>query len=226
MDEEEFLLLYNINNPSNNNLVIPFWNHERFDLERITDDECKLEFLFLKNDIYALYGALDIPDEIVCCNGFKVSGICGLCVLLKRFAYPCRYTDMIPRFALSVPQLCMVSNTMLSYVFDNWCHLLRTFDQNWLSRENLQRFANIIHEKDAPLDNCWGFVDGTVRRVCRPGRNQIVLYDRHKKVHGIKFQSVVAPNGMVANLYGHVEGRKHDTTMLVRSNLLANLQEH
>ena len=71
-----------------------------------------------------------------------------------------------------------------------------------------------------------GFVDGTVRRVCRPGRNQSVLYNGHKKVHAIKFQSVVAPNGMCANLYGPVEGRCHDSTMLARSDLLGLLQRH
>ena len=27
------------------------------------------------------------------------------------------------------------------------------------------------------------------------------MYNGHKRVHGIKFQSVVAPNGLIANLY-------------------------
>ena len=43
-------------------------------------------------------------------------------------------------------------------------------------------------------------------------------------VHGIKFQSVALPNGMIANLNGPYEGRKHDSTMLYESNLVQDLQ--
>ena len=32
------------------------------------------------------------------------------------------------------------------------------------------------------------------------------LYNGHKRVHAIKFQSVVAPNGLIANLYGQLKG--------------------
>ena len=70
-------------------------------------------------------------------------------------------------------------------------HLLTDFDQPWLPPANLQRFAEMIHRKGGALQNCWGFVDGTVRPT---GRNMGVLYNGHKKVHSIKFQSVVAPS--------------------------------
>ena len=39
-------------------------------------------------------------------------------------------------------------------------------------------------------------------------------------MHGIKFQSVVAPNGLIASLVGPVEGRRHDSGMLADSGLL------
>lgn len=48
----------------------------------------------------------------------------------------------------------------------------------------------------------------------------------HKRVHAIKFQSVVAPNGLIANLYGPDEGRQHDSGMLADSGLLPQLQLH
>ena len=54
------------------------------------------------------------------------------------------------------------------------------------------------------MSNCWGFVDGTVRPIARPGEYQRVLYNGYKRVHALKFQSVVAPNGMIANLHGPV----------------------
>ncbi|XP_048577691.1 uncharacterized protein LOC116607814 [Nematostella vectensis] len=52
------------------------------------------------------------------------------------------------------------------------------------------------------------------------------MYNVHKRVHGIKFQSVVAPNGLIANLFGPVEGKRHDERMLQMSGLLHQLQQY
>ena len=52
------------------------------------------------------------------------------------------------------------------------------------------------------------------------------LYNGHKRVHSIKFQSVVAPNGLLVNLYGPVEGRRHDSGILALSGLLRDLQTY
>ena len=86
---------------------------------------------------------------------------------------------------------------------------LTSFNQLWLSQANLEHYANVIHNKNALLQSCWGFVDGTIRPVCRPGENQRVLY-----------------NGHIANLYGPAEGNRHDSGMLAVSGLLTDLQQH
>lgn len=39
----------------------------------------------------------------------------------------------------------------------------------------LQEYAAVIHAKGAPLDTCFGFVDGTIRPISRPGQHQRVL---------------------------------------------------
>ena len=61
-----------------------------------------------------------------------------------------------------------------------------------------------MHNKGAALQNCFGFVDGTVRQICRPGQMQRAVYNGHKSVHDQKFRSVVLPNGMIANMFGPV----------------------
>ena len=55
-----------------------------------------------------------------------------------------------------------------------------------------------------PKQYCFGFIDGTVRPIARPGENQRVVYNGHKRVHALKFQSVVLPNGLIGNMYGPV----------------------
>ena len=51
-----------------------------------------------------------------------------------------------------------------------------------------------------------------------------MMYNCHKRVHAIKFQSVVIPNGLIASLSGPYEGKRHDSTMLYESGLLDNLR--
>ena len=66
-------------------------------------------------------------------------------------------------------------------------------------------YADAVHSKGAVLDNCFGFIDGTVRPISRSMSNQRVVYKYgHKRVHALKFQAVSLPNGLIANIYGPV----------------------
>ena len=56
--------------------------------------------------------------------------------------------------------------------------------------------------------------------------HQRVLCNGPKRYHALKFQSVVAPNDLIANLYGPVEGKRHGSGMLMDSSLLNQLQQH
>lgn len=54
------------------------------------------------------------------------------------------------------------------------------------------------------------------------------MYDGHHCAHGLSFQSVVFPNGMIGDLHGPQPGRRHDAFLLRKSGLnsrLASLQE-
>ena len=51
-------------------------------------------------------------------------------------------------------------------------------------------FSDAIHRRGAPLTSCIGFIDGTVRQITRPTRNQRHVYSGHKRVHCLKFQVI------------------------------------
>ena len=185
----------------------------------MSDDTCKVEFRYLRNHIYKVINVMNFPDTFTCYNGLKFDAVEGICIFLKRFAYPCRYLDMIPRFAKAVSQFCLISNLVMDHAYTHWNHSLPTFNQHWLSANCIETFPNAIFQKSGALQNCLGFVDGTVRPVFRPSRNQQVLYNGHKNVHALKFQSVAVPTGLVANLYSPVEGKRHHSAMLAESGL-------
>ena len=110
----------------------------------------------------------------------------GLCMILKRFAYPCRYSDMVHRFGRPVPVLSMAANAVTNYVFDTHGHLITDWNPNILHRQALLQYSQAIRAKGASLNNCFGFIDGTVRPISRPGRNQRIVYNGHKRVHAFK----------------------------------------
>ena len=113
---------------------------------------------------------------------------------------------------------------MMDLIYGRWHHLLTRYNHDLLSPPKLLQYAEAIGQAGAALNNCWGFVDGTVRPVCRPNENQRVIYNGHKRVHSIKFQAVALPNGLVGDLFGPVEGRRHDSFMLAASGFLRELQ--
>ena len=133
---------------------------------------------------------------------------------------------MIPRFGRPIPELCIINNYTLNFIYDRWNYLLNAMNQAWLSPNCFQLFENAIYVKGAPLDHCWGFTDGTVKLCCRSDFNQRIVYNGHKRVYGIKFQSVVNPGGLIANLFSPVEGRKYHSGMLGYSDLCTQLEQH
>ena len=214
ISDKAFLILYEEYESAN--LCFPYWEYGSFQLDDLERSECKAEFRVEK---------VQVPNIFRCTQGTICSGEEGLCLLLRRLSYPCRYHDLIHRFGRPVPELCMITNTVLNWMYDNHGHRLTSWNnQPFLSPAYLELYAQAITMKGCPLTNCFGFIDGTVRQISKPGENQRILYNGHKRVYSLKFQSVAIPNGLIANLYGPVEGRRHDAGMLKDSGLLTTLQ--
>ena len=125
-------------------------------------------------------------------------------MLLRRTSYPCRYSDMIPRFPRPVSVLSLITNEGLDFIYENHSHLVTDWNRNVLTPVALQTYAEAVSRKGAPLQNCFGFIDGTVRPISRPGTGKRVVYNGHKRVHGLKFQSVTLPNGLIGNIFGPI----------------------
>ena len=61
------------------------------------------------------------------------------------------------------------------------------WNQTFLNPAKLEEYAQAISDRGAALKNCLGFIDGTVRPICRPDQNQRVIYNGHKKVTDSSF---------------------------------------
>ena len=78
--------------------------------------------------------------------------------------------------------------------------------------------------RQCPLTGCIGFIDGTVRPMCRPMRHQELVYNGHKRKHALKYQSIMMANGMMV-LHGPFEGRRHDSFLLGESGAKEQLAQ-
>ena len=196
----------------------------RFNIDTLTDDQCWINFRFIKRDIVRLAALLELPAVIQASNGCVCPRVDALCMVLLRSSYPNRLCDLEAFFGRPTSALSLLINRTVHILCNKHRQRLTSFDMPWLRQNHLQQYADVIHEKGAPLVNCIGFIDGSVRPICRPTQHQRVCYNGHKRIHAIKFQSVVIPNGLIANLYGPMEGRRHDCALLRSSGLVEEFQ--
>ena len=77
IDDDKCLLLYDLNLSKNHELS--YHSYEKFDLDSLSEDECKSEFRFDKRDIYRLCDVFEIPEEIRSYNGMVFDKEESLC---------------------------------------------------------------------------------------------------------------------------------------------------
>ena len=111
IDDEELLLLHEEFSPKNPDYS--YENYGRLELEDMNDSECLAEFRVKKRDLEILADALQIPDSFTCDQRSVVTGMEGFCILLRRLAYPCRYSDIGLLHLISAPPL--LRNNFSSY---------------------------------------------------------------------------------------------------------------
>ena len=100
---EKYFLLNDLS--ASKNLAFPYWQHGSFELDLLTDVEYKSEFILYRNDIYKLAKVLITPDQIISYHRSKLDGIEAFYIILKKFVYPCWYSDIIQRCGRSVAEV-------------------------------------------------------------------------------------------------------------------------
>ncbi|XP_077501449.1 uncharacterized protein LOC144112496 [Amblyomma americanum] len=183
-------------------------------------------FRFEKDDLRKLQSALRIPEMVLTPQKVSVPGDEALCITLRRLAYPNRLCDLEDLFGRHSSVLSSLTNEVLRRVDECFFHLLDDFNnQKWLNLNTLEKFSQAIHAKGAPLTNCWAFIDGTARAICRPSRDQKLYFSGHKRFHALKYQSIMCPNGIICQLDGSYPGSKHDAGNFGISKVYSKLEK-
>ncbi|KAH7937287.1 hypothetical protein HPB49_010291 [Dermacentor silvarum] len=173
--------------------------HGLLNIAEMPSDVFRRHFRFEKADFSVLQRALRIPDLVTSAQGVHVRGLEALSICLKRLAYPNRLCDLQHFFGLHYSVISSISNKVLDHI-------------------------EAVHNKGAALQNCWAFIDGTARPICRPSEDQHAYFSGHKRLHVLKYQAVMCANGLVCELDGPYPGRRHDAGILHESGLYEKLE--
>lgn len=176
-------------------------------------------------EVTELAAVLELPAKVIAGNGVCEDRVTALAMLLRRLAYPARSSDVEMMFGWERSRFTRIWQTTASLIYHRWRHLLR-FDPTRLTPSKLQQYAKAISTKCGFEVPVWGFIDGTLRKVARPLLNQRILYNGWKRIHALKWHSVITPDGLHAHVFGPVEGRRHDETLYKESGLTKILDEY
>jgi hypothetical protein len=107
------------------------------------------------------------------------------------------FTYLVFQLNILVYLKCIIANQVMNTINQNKGHLLNNLTNlNWLNQDRVQYYAQSIKTKGGPVRNCWGFIDGRARAICRPSINQEKYFSGHKRHHCVKYQSVLCPDGI------------------------------
>lgn len=203
---------------------------------KISDlDESKaiMDFRFRKDDLQEIADSLwpkmepfleGTRDNILVQNRYRCPFETGLLLVMFRLARPRRIRpEMETYFSMRKSRISAIMSTFIDALYEV---ALPYLSDPSIFQHRFELYAKLIHKKSGvPGIDVWAFVDGTLRKSCRPSRFQKLVYSGHKRCHGIKFQSVTVPDGLIACLFGPINGNRHDSFMLRESGLLQQLRD-
>ena len=131
---------------------------------------CTQIFRFAKEDLERLRTCLHLPIAMRGANRSSWSGLEGLCVVLRRLAYPNRRFDLESIFGRGEAELSVIFNTTLGFLYNEWNGLITDIarqKQGWLSAERIAESCAAVR-RVCPLDHVWGFIDGTAIPIAHP----------------------------------------------------------
>ncbi|CAM9794182.1 unnamed protein product, partial [Choristocarpus tenellus] len=158
-----------------------------------------------------LFEVMNFSPVFHCKNGSLFTGDEGFLLLIRRLGYP-------EEFDIECSELSCLFNTVVDWVWQTHRHRIK---------DNESKYPRGY--EFCPVFACSGymiigFLDGTLQRMCRLGGPmeldlQWEVYDGHHRAHGLGFQSVEFPDGMIGDIFGPMSGRRHNAHILREGRL-------
>jgi hypothetical protein len=188
-----------------------------FQLDDYTDDWCHEFLRFSRQEIRFILPFIRLD---LCAYRFRYnpSPETAFCLLLYKLSWPHRLKDTLNLFGRSRAWQSSVFNDTMLHLVSRYRDMLY-WDHERLNLETLRRYALAI-ERYSTYPNIWGFIDGTIRPMCRPGIiEQRFWYTGYKKLFGFKFQGISTPDGLITSLAGPTTAKDGDWALWHESDI-------
>jgi hypothetical protein len=186
-----------------------------FDFDSCCDKRFAQWFRFSKANvtqiIHILVNVVGFPEEVVSYAGDSAPLRTAFLCMCMKYAWPTRLGTMTAMFGKGSSWISRIIKALRELLFNKFHSRLR--NPSVLSVEDLQRFSCAVSKKSG-VDVVFGFLDGTIRPVCKPGDAQNEVYNGKDCVHALKYQIVSTPDGIIRHLDGPWPGRRHDQHMV------------
>jgi hypothetical protein len=220
-------------------ISLPLRNVYRGEIRFHADSTCYSSFRYTRSQLYRLLRVLRFDDEeVVLPNRAKYSAETCMLVGLYYLHRPVTQDQVADFIGITCqPNVSRLISYFLDHLIFNFQHLiasdpgdsLRMWAQHVDMFKRKLRMFHVNGVDSRRYNDVIGFVDGKLHRIARPLQRtehteigvdtQRTVYNGYKKVHAVKFQAVVVPNGLIVQLSGGFRGRIADSTMMRRSGL-------
>ena len=144
--------------------------------------------------------------------------------MCRKLATPVRVWDFAGEFNRSVGGISGIFNDFITRMYEKWSERILQVDFGRI-RTCVESLAGLFVGAGSPLPRVWGLIDGTLRHTCRPVIYEEVIYNGKDRVHGLKFQGVLTPDGIMVEFSGPYVGRQHDARIYAQSGLLQRMEQ-
>lgn len=157
------------------------------------------------------YDPMNLTSGVTKRNGIYVT-LKNSCIVLRRLAYPSRWTEVEEMFVMRSYTLCEVFYECSWSLFEAHRHLVTSLCTA-IMMERAPIYADAIHRRGGALDIFVGVIDWTKIRMCRPSSNgtiQRFVYSGYERMHCLIYKTLTTLDSLIFHSYGPVEGRRPD----------------
>jgi hypothetical protein len=165
--------------------------------------------------------SMGIPSIIRSAARDRCSLYEALAMLCMKYAWPTRLGSMVKLFGTCTSRMSRIIGALRRAIYKVFASRLNA--PYTLSQEQLVCFSRATQLR-CGRPNLFGFIDGTVRPMCKPGDLQASCYNGKDRVHALKYQGLTTPDGLLLQLCGPWPGSRHDMHMLHKSQLMDYIQ--
>ena len=142
------------------------------------EDHFEATFRFRKQDMPRLMAALELPQEFVTSEGVRFTADEAITVLLLKLTTPTTLHAIHVATGRRPGHTSPLLKQLFKWIDDTWSlRLLGSDLKHWTPY--FPEWAAAIFDKTGRrgLDGCIGFIDGTLRGIARPIRNEDVMFN-------------------------------------------------